>query len=425
MATLSRCQHHLLRPFSVFLTAVSLVLASTSANAWWWSWEDVTPAPKTTQQVVFVGNNWEGMIDVIDADTYEHLGRINGIPDKHWRMTEIVFNPIHFPVFLGIRHLVGEGHDQYVDDMYSSNDGRLLIVSRPSFADVVAIDIATNDIIWRFKVKGFRSDHMAISPDGTQVAVSASTGDVVHVLDIETGRELAQFKTGDSPHENVYSKDGKRLYHASIGNVFLAIDHKRNPSIKGKRRFQIMDTNTWEVIDQFDMQDKLKDAGFDDLSAAVRPMAHTDDERFFYFQLSFLHGFVEYDMEEKRVTRLAKLPNHIPDVPLTKYVNDSAHHGIAMSGDDSTLCVAGTMDDYIALVDRHTFEYTLLEGLGKKPYWVTQDKSGDHCFISWSESNTMSVISFKDAKEIARINVGYHPQRIREGFIPSSWKSRY
>ena len=35
---------------------------------------------------------------------------------------------------------------------------------RPSFADVVAIDIASGEIEWRFEVEGLRSDHMALSP---------------------------------------------------------------------------------------------------------------------------------------------------------------------------------------------------------------------------------------------------------------------
>ena len=33
--------------------------------------------------------------------------------------------------FIAIRELIGEGNDQFVDDMYTSNDGRLLVVSRP------------------------------------------------------------------------------------------------------------------------------------------------------------------------------------------------------------------------------------------------------------------------------------------------------
>lgn len=413
MATIYTWPWRHLRTLVAALIGSLLLCTAITARA-----DDHQPA---TRSAIFVGNNWEGMIDVIDAATYTNLGRINGIPDKAERMREIRGNFIHFILFYGIRYLVGEGHDQYVDDMYSSNDGRLLIVSRPSFADVVAIDIATGAIEWRFRVKGYRSDHMAISPDGSEVAVSASTGRVVHILNVETGVERGQFPSGNSPHENVYSKDGKRIFHASIGHVFTPFDTGSLASLKGQRIFKIVDSETLQDNKSFDLKPKLQEAGYGDLSPAVRPMAHTADERFFYFQLSFLHGFIEYDMVEDRVTRLAELPNLIPDVPLTKYINDSAHHGIALSGDETTLCVAGTMDDYVALVSRETFEYNILSGLGEKPYWVTSDAAGEHCYISWSGTDQMSVVSYASGEEVARVDVGYHPQRIREGSIPEHW----
>lgn len=374
-----------------------------------------------TRDVIFVGNNWEGTIDVIDAHTYVPIGRINGIPDKRRRMMEILFNPVRLVFFKAVRHLIGEGNDQYVDDMYSTQDGRLLVVSRPSFADVVGIDIASGDIAWRFEVEGYRSDHMALSPDGTRVAVSASTGNVVHVLDVETGQEVGRFPTGNSPHENVYSEDGKRIYHASIGHVFTPLDQNFMDFTKGERRFQVVDAESLEIIKRFDFKDKLDEAGYSNLSPAIRPMAHTPDERFFYFQLSFLHGFVEYDMEEDRITRLAELPNLIPDTPRELYINDSAHHGIAMNGDGDTLCVAGTMSDYVAIVDRESFSHEMLTGLGEKPYWVTTNEAGDRCYISWSGTDQMSVIDIDSASEIARVDVGDHPQRIREGVVPDGW----
>ena len=308
--------------------------------------------------------------------------------------------------------------------MYSVDDGRLLVVSRPSFADVVGIDIATGEIEWRFEVDGYRSDHMAISPDGEEVAVSASTGNVVHVLDAESGEEVGQFPSGDSPHENVYSEDGERIYHASIGQVFTPLDRGVLTELKGERVFQIVDAETYEIIERFDFGNKLEEAGYPDLSPAIRPMAHTSDERFFYFQVSFLHGFVEYDMEEGEVTRVANLPK-LTEQPREKYVNDSAHHGIAMNGDDDTLCVAGTMDDYAALVDRETFDYKLLKGLGTKPYWVTTNEAGTHCYISWSGTDQMSVISYEKEEEVARVDVGNHPQRVREGEVPAGWSGSY
>ncbi len=376
---------------------------------------------ENTRPVIFVGNNWEGTIDVIDSENYVRIGRINGIPDKRIRMAEIIFNPFRLLAFQAIRLFIGEGHDQLVDDMYSTQDGRLLIISRPSYGDVVGIDIASNEVEWRFRVKGIRSDHMAISPDGSQVAVSASTGNVVHILDAETGQELGQFPSGDSPHENVYSKDGNKIYHASIGKVYTPLDVDFLDFTKGKRRFQVVDTHSLEILKQFDMADKLRQAGLDHLSPAVRPMAHTPDERMFYFQLSFLHGFIEYDMQEDKITRLAHLPNLVPNMPITEYVNDSAHHGIAMNGEGDTLCVAGTMDDYVALVDRETFNYQILTDLGEKPYWVTSDKAGENCYISWSGTDQMSVINYESGEEVVRIDVGDHPQRIREGYVPVNW----
>lgn len=375
-------------------------------------------APKP---VVFVGNNWDGTVNVFDAQNYSKIGLINVVPDKTQRMTEILLSPIKLVAFQAVRNLIGEGNDQLVDDMYSSNDGRLLIASRPSFADVVAIEIATNKIVWRFKVDGYRSDHMALSPDGTKVAVSASTGKVVHVLDVNTGQQVGKFASGNSPHENVYSKDGSKIYHASIGHVFTPLDPNFYDWTKGERVVQVVDTKTYQIIKKFNMADKLKAAGFSKLSPAVRPMAHTPDERFFYFQLSFLHGFVEYDMVNDKVTRVAQLPNLVPKMPIEQYVNDSAHHGIAMNSAGTKLCVAGTMSDYVAVVDRATFNYKILTGLGQKPYWVTTNKAGDRCYISWSGTDQMSVISYDTGKEVARVNVGNHPQRIREGFAPDNW----
>ncbi len=378
---------------------------------------------RDTRQMLFVGNNWDGTADVIvPHGKYRRIARINIIPDIQQRMLEIYTNPIRLGYFLAIRELVGEGHDQFVDDMFTSNDGRLLVVSRPSLADVVGINLSTGKIVWRFVVDGQRSDHMAISPDGKNIAVSASTANIVHILETKTGKEVGTFPSGDSPHENNYSADGKLIYHASIGMVYTPTDDPAADSSKGERYFQIVDAKTNKIIRRIDMGQKLAQAGYPNMSAAVRPMALSPSERFVYFQVSFFHGFVEYNLRKDKVTRVARLPiaEKVKSMPKEQYLLDSAHHGIAMNSKGKRLCVAGTMSDYAAIVSRRTFRPKLIRG-GKKPYWATNSADGRRCFVSWSGSDRISVISYRTKKEIARVPVGDHPQRMRIGSVRRSW----
>ncbi len=369
------------------------------------------------QRIVFVGNNWDGTIDLVKPGTFRRVAELNAIPDYDERMAEIQTDPVRLAYFNAIAQFIGEGHNQYVDDMYSTNDGRMVVVSRPSFADVVAISLATRKIVWRFKVDGQRSDHMAVSPDGTKVAVSASTANVVHVLDIQTGKELGKFPSGDSPHESVFIDGGRRILHASIGLVYTPTDEAQADTSKGDRQLEIVDAKTYKVLKQIDIRGALDRRGMTDVSDAVRPLTLSPDERYIYFQVSFFHGFMEYDRENDRISRVKHLPNLVKDMPREEYVLDSAHHGISMNTAGTRLCVAGTMDDYATVVNRSNLRRgPLLKG-GLKPYWVTHSDNGRFCYISWSGSDTISKISYRTRRIVDTVKVGDHPQRVRNGFI--------
>ena len=376
--------------------------------------------PSPLRDVLAVSNNWDGTVDLVNPRTFKRLKRINIVPDYDERFSEIATNPVDLAFFIAIREQIGEGHDQLADDAFTSPDGRFIYVSRPSFADVVAINMKTGGIRWRFPMEGQRSDHMAISRNGRRVLVSDSTANKVHAIDTRTGKSLGSFPSGDSPHENNFSRNQRRIFHASIGRVYTPTDSPEFSTSKGAQVFEIVNARTLKVIKQLDMGEELDRAGYPDMSSAVRPMTFSADERFVYFQVSFFHGFVEYDLKHFRVRRLASLPiaEHTKSIPREDYLLDSAHHGIAMNPRGTKLCVAGTMSDYVAIVSRKTFRYRVIPlGIGAKPYWSTPSANGRYCFVSVSGQDRVAVISYAREKNVTSFPVGDHPQRMRTGVV--------
>lgn len=436
--------------FAAGLTAAALIpSAATSATA---------TTDDSLRDVMFVGNNWAGTASIVDAHDPAILkSGINLIPDKDQEMRDIKRNPFRLVTFLAVRIGPGQGHDQFVDDMFSTKDGRFLAVSRPSFADVVWIDIAkavagdSDSIVAETSVDGYRSDHAGLSPDGKRLLVSDSVERQViefAMVDqtlpdgkrVKMGDRLRSFESGDTPHENNYSPDGKRIFHASIGSAYTAFDGPAGDWTKGDRWFEIVRNDDFSIEKRWDMGKELAEAGHPKMSAAVRPMAVAPGDRFVYFQVSYFHGIVEFDtmatdingkvdystgkIAEPRtgaVTRLIPLPNRVPKMPITDYVNDSAHHGLSIDKDGTTLCAAGTMDDYVALVDRATgaptfFDASTTGNSYLKPYWTTEGLN-DTCWISLSDSDSVAVLDVHTKKEIAYLPVGDHPQRVRLGTV--------
>ncbi|HEU4656967.1 MAG TPA: hypothetical protein VFR97_05560 [Capillimicrobium sp.] len=373
---------------AVLAAAIALTMAAAA------------PAAAGTREVLLVGNNWDGTVDAIDPATFERLARINVVPDLAQRLAEM--SPDEYAAYLANRELAGEGHDQLVDDVRVSPDGTVLYVTRPSLGDVAAFDLPAGTLRWRTEVSGLRSDHMAMSPDGTRLAVSATTANVVDLIDTADGSIVGGFTTGDFPHENQYSEDGELIYNGSIGRV-VAPDLELLDAAKGNRWLTVADADTLEVERVYD------------LGRGVRPFVIMPGGRTMYVQLSFLHGLVEYDLVQGREVRTLHLPLS-PEAQAMRrdeYPLDSAHHGLAISGDHAKLCDAGTVSDYAAIVDRVTLTVDRIVPVGDKPYWATSSGDGRLCFLANSDSDDVSVVTYRRPREIARIPVGDHPQRMR------------
>src|SRR5690606_2355712 len=137
--------------FCLTLSAMAMLSAFPSVQ----SASAPSAAPANSQQVVFVGNNWDGTVTVIrPSGDFGKIGVINMIPYRKERLNEITLNTITLILYTYIQATAGEGNDQLVDDMYSTPHGQSVVASRPSFADAVSINIKAGTINRRTPVEG-------------------------------------------------------------------------------------------------------------------------------------------------------------------------------------------------------------------------------------------------------------------------------
>jgi YVTN family beta-propeller protein len=371
------------------LLAVPVLLGGTAAAP--------AQAAAPLRNVLMVGNAYAGTVSFIDEQSFANLGSLNVIPDLQQRLDEMTL--VERTAYEIVR---GQNGDKFVDDMFLSLDGKIMYVSRANLPDVVAIDLVTRRQLWRFKLEGYHADHMAMSPDGTKLIVSDTTVNEAQVIDARTGTEVAEFPTGSYPHANDYSPDGTKLYNSSIGTVSLP---QWMEWAKGARQLTVVDPATFKVTRVYNF-----DHG-------VRPAVFTADNKTMYAQLSYLNGFVEYDLVAGRIVRTVTMPYGSDGASISPddYPGNSAHHGMAMSGDSAKLCIAGTIDDYAAIVSRPGLTTDRIIPLGDIPYWSQTSADGRYCYVSLSGEDEVAVISYATAQVVARVPVGDFPQRERNG----------
>lgn len=340
------------------------------------------------KEVLLVGNNGEGTISVIDTSNFSTMCKLNVIPDleerkKEWSLLHKLVN--------------SEAGYIYADDLRLSLDGKTMYVSRGSVNDVAAFELPSMKMLWRVPVSGNRADHLTISPDGKYIFVAAVLGKHVVVIDAQAGKEITKIKTGDRPHVIVVSNDASKIY---IGEM------------KGKK-LTVADAKTFKVL------------GSIKFAEGVRPFALTKDDSKLYTQLSNFHGFVEYDLKNKKEVSVVNLPETDKSRSFNgKYPKDAAHHGIAISQDEKHLCIAGTVSDYVAMISLPNLQTEKIVTVGEMPGWTMNSLDGKYCYVTSKVSNTVSVISYDTLEEVKRIDVGVLPQRMVAADVPEICSKR-
>jgi YVTN family beta-propeller protein len=123
----------------------------------------------------------EDVIDVIDLASQKLVDSIPVAPNPHW----IVF---------------GQNGLLYTTDHMSTV--------------ITVISATDNHVVKQIEV-GETPHSMAISPDGSQLAITSFNGNEVYLVDTATDKEVARIPVGRNPLDITYSPDGRYIFTAN------------------------------------------------------------------------------------------------------------------------------------------------------------------------------------------------------------------
>jgi hypothetical protein len=167
------------------------------------------------------------------------------------------------------------------------------------------------------------------------------------------------------------------------------------------------DVNTLKIVDRI---------RFD---KGIRPWEFTPDEKGIYTQLSNENAVVSYNLAARKVVKRLELPVK-PGITVADWDFEAPHHGLALTPDGRTLCLAGRASDYAALVRAPDLALIATIPVGDAPGWAEVADKGRVCLTAISRSDDLSIISIPERKEIVRLRMDKGPKHITVARIPAS-----
>jgi DNA-binding beta-propeller fold protein YncE len=243
-----------------------------------------------------------------------------------------------------IRKIEVPDSGDYKGIMVSPPLGRLYLTSYKR-DELIAIDLATDKVVWRKKHGGYADSGM-VTPDGKRLYIPYRDGDDWKVIDAASGDVLASIKTehgqnytdrpigGVGPHNTWINPSGTRVYMSILTVPWI----------------YVADTATNQVIGKIGPFGK-----------GIRPFALRDDEKYLYANVDALLGFETAEIQKgaqysgKVVERVeARTPAKRLDElrnPPAKKPHSTESHGINIRPDQKEVWVVDGIYGYVYAYD--------------------------------------------------------------------------
>jgi DNA-binding beta-propeller fold protein YncE len=285
--------------------------------------------------------------------------------------------------------------------------GRLFVSTSRRLA---AFDLATDKVVWEQTYEGKCCDRMAIAPDGRTLYVPASGAPKWYVVDAASGSIIKTIDKAGSPHNTIYSADGRFAYLASQG--------RQTPLLT------VVDARTHLVAREIGP-----------FSDAVRPFTINGAQTLVFANVNNLLGFEVADLSTGKVLHRVE----VTGVPVANSpVHGTPSHGIAMTADEQEIWVADNTNHKL-----HVFDATVMPPKQKlsidvrdEPGWVAFSLDGRTAFASTGDmidvrtKNIVATLQDEhgqavESEKVVKIDfANRRPMRASDQFGKGSVKSR-
>ncbi len=318
--------------------------------------------PEITGDAIYVANEEDGTISVINAETREVIETID-ITDKSAFGNDIMFMPHNVQV-------APNGESVWVTGVPMEEGDE---------EQVIVIDPMKNKIKDRIKVgKEQHLAHVVLDDESRYAYVTANETNVVIKIDVEKRKEVSRFDLGSGrkPH-------GLRYYN---GKLYVAN----------------MDGNSLSIVDVQSSQITEVPLGGVAVQTAVSP-----DGQNVYVSLYDTKEVVRVSIQSLAVTRLSLPAASEGPIQLYPTPNNTSLYVCDQGG-----LLGRPTSNKVYVIDLATFSVNDTITTGNKTHGVVVDDMGDFAYITNTDDNTVSVIQVSTGTVVATIGVGIGPNGI-------------
>lgn len=245
--------------------------------------------------------------------------------------------------------------------------------------------------------------------DGNTILVALSGEDAVVRINLQTGQEISRWPVEGTPLDIIRSKNGW-LVTTFQGEHLIELDKETGKEI-----------SRWHVGKSPSLFSENMAAGYTHVVSEFADTVTVFDPTNNTVIKTYATGKRPYPGDVTHDGVLAFIPNRgdntvsvidlLNETEVTRTQVCSSPEGGALVEGENTYMVACGGSNEIALINTASFEViaTIKDGIGERPFAVTESSDGRFAFVNNAGSDTLSVIDVVERAVIEQITVGSQP----------------